>query len=139
MKKLLGLGLLLSLGCSDHKINIFDSSKVTASCTIDVECEMEQIDDDDYYDLDDDEIYKQYLMEQCVDSFYDSLAKAKIFNCGSEFKEMSACLSAEGNIIDECDYDFDDEGDYDDYWDDIDELYDETCWSVNWAYQQCML
>jgi hypothetical protein len=138
MKKLLGLGLLLSIGCSEHKINIFDSSKVTASCTIAVECEMEQIDDNDSYDLDDDEIYKQYLMEACVDSFYDSLATAKLFDCGSEFKDMAACLSEDENIIDQCDYDFTDQDEYEDYVNDSDELYNETCWPVSNAYQECI-
>lgn len=136
MKKLLGLGLLLSIGCSEHKINIFDSSKVTASCTISVECQMEQIDDNDSYNLDDDEVYKQYLMEACVDGFWDGLAQAKILDCGKEFKAVSSCLSE--NNIDECDYDLSDADDYEDYVDDTTELYSETCWVETNAYQECM-
>ena len=133
MKKLLGLGLLLSIGCSDHKVNVFDSSKLTASCTIEVECEMDTIDDEDYYNLDDDEIYKQYLMERCVDSWNDNLTEAKIWGCGSEYKELSACLFE--NQIDECDYD-DDE--WEDLYEDLDERDDETCWSVENAFYECM-
>ena len=136
MKKLLGLGLLLSIGCSDHKVNVFDSSKLTASCTIEVECEMDTIDDEDYYNLDDDEIYKQYLMERCVDSWNDELTEAKIWGCGSEYKELSACLFE--NPIDVCDYDFSDSDDYDDYYEDYDELYNETCWSVDNAFDECI-
>lgn len=136
MKKLLGLGLLLAAGCSEHKVGILDSPKVIQSCTEKVECEMEQIDDGDYYDLDDEDVYKQYLLEACVDSWYDDLAVARGFGCGAEYKAASQCNSE--NAINECDYDLTEPDDQEDYYNDLAELQEETCWKVNNAYYECM-
>ena len=136
MKKLLGLGLLLVIGCNEHKVSLLDNPSVVQSCTTSVECAMEQIDDADYYDLEDEDAYKQYLLEACVDSYYDNLVVAKEFGCGAEYKASSKCQSE--NLPNECDYDMTDPDDQEDYYKEIEEISDETCWTVNEAYNECM-
>lgn len=136
MKKLLGLGLLLAMGCNEHKVGLLDSPKVIQSCTEQVECEMEQIDDADYYDLDDEDAYQQYLLEACVDGWYDGWAAAKEFKCGSEYKAMTQCISE--NYVDQCEYDMTEPDDIEDYSNDWNEVYEEKCWTVSSAYSECM-
>jgi hypothetical protein len=136
MKKLLGLVLLLGMGCNEHKVGLLDNPRVVQSCTEQVECAMEQIDDNDGYDLDDEDVYQQYLLESCVDDWYDELVIAKEFGCGSEYRAMSQCYSE--NPINECDYDMTEPDDVEDYYNDIEEVNDEKCWTVRNAYSECM-
>ena len=136
MKKLIGLGLLLTTGCDEHKVNMLDSARVKSSCSVQVECEMEQIKDSDYYDLEDEDAYQKYLYEACVDEYNDNLAVAREFKCGAEYKAYTVCMS--DNYIDECDYDLTDSDEWEEYEEDTDELYNETCWVARQQYNECM-
>lgn len=133
MKHFLLLGIIGSVACSEHKVNLLDSRSAVANCTLAAECEIEQINDSDYYDLEDEDVYKQYLIEACVDEINDGYAIAKEFKCGSEYRAMMKCNGE--NYIDSCDYD-DDE--WEDLMEDQEKIANETCWTVNAAYEECM-
>ena len=136
MKKMI-MGLLITLvGCDSYKVGLFDNSALVARCTAAAECEVDNYDDNDYYDISDEDALKQYLIESCVDDASDDAAIAREQGCRAEYKAYEACYVA--NAPDRCDYDLNDSDDYEDYYDDMEEYEYETCWQPIWDYYECI-
>ena len=137
MKKMI-MGLLITLvGCDSYKVGLFDNSALVARCTASAECEIDNYDDNDYYDISDEDALKQYLIESCVDSSSDNAAIAQELGCRAEYRAYESCMLE--NAPDSCDYDLSDSDDYEDYYEDMEEYQDETCWQPIQAYEECML
>ena len=47
-------------------------------------------------------------------------------------------VKCQSGLPNECDYDMTDPDDQEDYYKKIEEISDETCWTVNAAYSECM-
>ena len=136
MKKMI-VGLLVILGgCDSYKVGVFDNSVLVARCTAAAECAVDDYDDNDYYDISDEDALKQYLIESCVDSFKDEEAVARQMGCRAEYKVYQECYLT--NAPDRCEYDFSDDDEYEDYYEELEEYEDETCWSSIQDYSECM-
>ena len=129
---LIGLVLLLS-SCNPYSTR-FDNKAIVDYCTRQAACEMELIDDADTYDIEDEAAYQQLRMELCVDDYHDMLEMAELFDCKSEAKAAYKCRAEYMPI--QCNYDDDDEG-WEDYYEDVEEVQEETCWKVASKADNC--
>ena len=131
--KLLFTGMVLFLGaCDTYKVGALDDKAVIARCTTVAECAIDDYDDNDFYDVEDEAILKQTLIESCVDDHYDNLAIASQLGCKAEYKEYKECMLA--NMPIECEYDSEE---YEDYIEDSEEYSNETCWKAIQQYNEC--
>ena len=127
---LIGSVLLLS-SCNPYSTR-FDNKEVLNYCTRSTACEMEIIDDEDYYDLEDEAAFQQLSLELCVDEYHDTLEMAGLFGCRSEVKAAYKCRAV--NMPIQCDYDDDD---MEDFYEDVQEVQEETCWKVGSEADYC--
>ncbi len=137
MKTILYTSALFMTGClsiDSHKANILER-KINNACELQAACTVEQYDDSDYYDLDDEEAFTKYTVESCIDSYHDTLYEASYIDCGMEYRAFATCMAE--NYINQCDYDLTDSDDYEDYYDDMQEVQSETCWVSYAAYVDC--
>jgi hypothetical protein len=129
----LTIGLLFMLtACDPYKVTMLDNQAVVASCTDSADCSMDNYDESDVYDISDEDGYRTYLIQSCVDNYQDGLRVAKEQGCGSEYKLYQECSLA--NQPNECDYD-DDE--MDDFEEDYEEYANEKCWKAIQKYSEC--
>ena len=78
------MGIICFLGaCDTYKITVFDNRDLVSFCVEEAECEMEQLEDADY-DIEDEDVYYTYLVEACVDDYYDDLRIRKEEGCSVE-------------------------------------------------------
>jgi len=134
MKKLTFGLIFLAGACDSYKVSPLDNRALVDTCTKAAACEMDEYDDSDYYDIKDEAVLEQYLIESCVDNYYDSMTIASDLGCKAEYKAYMDCSIT--NAPNSCDYD-DDE--YDDYEEDYTEYSQETCWKVIQKYNECMI
>jgi hypothetical protein len=133
MKKI-SMGILIMLSaCDPYKVSFTDNKDLVTKCTASAECAIDVYDESDVYDLQDEDAYKTYLIQICVDEYQDGLSIARQQQCGSEYKLWQECAIA--NRPDVCDYD-DDE--MDDYEEDVEKYSNETCWKTIEKYQECV-
>ncbi len=132
MRKL-NIGLLCILSaCESYKVGMLDNQELVTSCTASAECTIDNYDESDVYDISDEDAYKTYLIEACVDDYQDGLTIARQQGCASEYKLYQECALT--NAPDQCDYDADEMDDYDE---DYEEYANETCWKAIQKYNEC--
>ena len=135
MKKTYLVSILFLSACNSYKVSLFDNRAVVDRCTASAECEMDNLDDNDYYDIEDEDAYKLYLIESCVDGYSDQLTLYSELGCRAEYRAFMDCSLQ--NSPDRCEYDLDSEEGWEEYDEDYEEYSDETCWKPIQKLNEC--
>ena len=117
--------------CDPYKVSPFDNQSLVNACMVDAECRIDDMDDN--YDIEDEDVYYQYLVEECIDDHYDELRERKEEGCGREYKAYRKCMWK--NAPDLCDQ----QDDYVEYYEDLEETRNETCLAVYAPYYECYI